>query len=78
MSNDVTEGSIYLLVDAGESESGTCKDREIFRCEPEKLVEVCVLAGAAMGYTHCYIYIRGEYVAEAARIKVRQAMPVAT
>jgi NADH-quinone oxidoreductase F subunit len=55
----------YLVVNADESEPGTCKDREIMRHEPHKLVEGCLIAGAAMGCTAGYIYIRGEFVREA-------------
>jgi NADH-quinone oxidoreductase subunit F len=58
-------GPSYLVVNADESEPGTCKDREIMRNDPHKLVEGCLIAGAAMGCTACYIYIRGEYVREA-------------
>ncbi len=58
-------GAAYLVVNADESEPGTCKDREIMRHDPHKLVEGCLLAGAGMGATDCYIYIRGEYVREA-------------
>ncbi len=58
-------GPVYLVVNADESEPGTCKDREIMRHEPQKLVEGCLIAGAAMGCTAGYIYIRGEYVREA-------------
>jgi NADH-quinone oxidoreductase subunit F len=58
-------GPSYLVVNADESEPGTCKDREIMRHDPHKLVEGCLIAGAAMGCTACYIYIRGEYVREA-------------
>ena len=58
-------GPVYLVVNADESEPGTCKDREIMRHDPHKLLEGCLLAGAGMGATHCYIYIRGEYVREA-------------
>ncbi len=55
----------YLVVNADESEPGTCKDREIMRNDPHKLVEGCLLASVAMGAHVCYIYIRGEYVYEA-------------
>ena len=55
----------YLVVNADESEPGTCKDREIIRREPHKLVEGCLVAGAAMACTAGYIYIRGEFVREA-------------
>ena len=54
----------YLVVNADESEPGTCKDREILRNEPHKLLEGCVIACAAMGAQVCYIYIRGEFINE--------------
>ena len=60
-----SDGPVYLVVNADESEPGTCKDREIIRNEPHKLIEGCLLAGAAMGCTAGYIYIRGEFVQEA-------------
>ncbi len=53
-------------MNADESEPGTCKDREIMRKDPHKLVEGCLLAGYAMRSRAAYIYIRGEYVNEAA------------
>src|SRR5690348_5697396 len=60
----------YLVVNADESEPGTCKDRDIIRHDPHKLIEGCLLASVGMGAHHCYIYIRGEFVNEA---KVLQA-----
>nr|DAD43653.1 TPA_asm: hypothetical protein HUJ06_001883 [Nelumbo nucifera] len=54
----------YLVVNADESESGTCKDREIMRHDPHKLLEGCLIAGVGMRATAAYIYIRGEYVNE--------------
>ncbi len=54
----------YLVVNADESEPGTCKDREIMRHDPHTLIEGCLLASFAMGAHTCYIYIRGEYVRE--------------
>jgi NADH-quinone oxidoreductase subunit F len=57
-------GPTYLVVNADESEPGTCKDREIMRHDPHKLVEGCLIAGAAMGCTAAYIYIRGEFIRE--------------
>ena len=60
----------YLVVNADESEPGTCKDREIIRHDPHKLIEGCLIAGSAMGASAGYIYIRGEYANEA---KVLQA-----
>lgn len=39
----------YLVVNADEGEPGTCKDREIMRHDPHKLVEGCLVAGAGIG-----------------------------
>lgn len=55
----------YLVINADESEPGTCKDREILRNDPHKLIEGCLLAARAVNANACYIYIRGEYVNEA-------------
>ena len=55
----------YLIVNADESEPGTCKDRDIMRHDPHKLVEGSLIAGFAMGANAGYIYIRGEFVNEA-------------
>ena len=54
----------YLVVNADESEPGTCKDRDMIRNEPHKLLEGCLLAGFAMNAHDCYIYIRGEHFNE--------------
>ena len=54
----------YLVVNADESEPGTCKDREILRHEPHLLIEGCLIAGFAMGANTAYIYVRGEFVRE--------------
>jgi NADH-quinone oxidoreductase subunit F len=54
----------YLVVNADESEPGTCKDRDIIRHDPHKLIEGCLIAGFAMGAVAGYIYIRGEYFNE--------------
>ena len=64
---DTTRPS-YLVVNADESEPGTCKDREIMRNDPHMLIEGCLIASFAMGAHACYIYIRGEYVLEADRL----------
>jgi len=55
----------FLVVNADESEPGTCKDREIMRKDPHKLVEGCLVAGFAMRARAAYIYIRGEFFNEA-------------
>ena len=56
----------YLVVNADESEPGTCKDRDILRHDPHKLIEGCLIAGFAMGANAAYIYVRGEFYREAA------------
>src|SRR5215472_11452908 len=58
----------YLVVNADESEPGTCKDREIIRHDPHLLIEGCLYAGAAMASHTGYIYIRGEFVRERERL----------
>jgi NADH-quinone oxidoreductase subunit F len=59
----------YLVVNADEGEPGTCKDRDIMRHDPHKLVEGCVIAGFAMNVTAVYIYIRGEFYHEASNVQ---------
>ena len=59
----------YLIVNADESEPGTCKDRDIIRHDPHKLVEGCLLASFAMGAHASYIYIRGEFYNEARHLQ---------
>ena len=54
----------YLVVNADEGEPGTCKDRDIMRHDPHKLVEGCLVAGFAIRAVAAYIYIRGEFVRE--------------
>ena len=58
----------YLVVNADESEPGTCKDRDILRNEPHKLIEGCLIAGFAMGAHKCFIYIRGEFFNEGSNV----------
>ena len=59
----------YLVVNADESEPGTCKDREIMRHDPHLLVEGCLIAGFAMGAIAAYIYVRGEFIRERERLQ---------
>jgi NADH-quinone oxidoreductase subunit F len=59
----------YLVVNADESEPGTCKDRDILRYDPHKLIEGCLLASVGMGAPACYIYIRGEFCNEALHLQ---------
>ena len=60
----------YLVVNADESEPGTCKDREIMRHDPHTLVEGCLIAGFAMGAHAAFIYIRGEYIREREALQI--------
>ncbi|MEJ0063679.1 MAG: NADH-quinone oxidoreductase subunit NuoF [Alphaproteobacteria bacterium] len=62
----------YLVVNADESEPGTCKDRDILRYEPHRLLEGMLIAGFAMNAHTSYIYIRGEFYNEA--LHVQQAI----
>ena len=59
----------YLVVNADESEPGSCKDREILRHEPHHLIEGCLLAGFAMRAHMCFIYVRGEFIRERERLE---------
>lgn len=59
----------YLVVNADEGEPGTCKDRDMMRHEPHKLIEGCLIACFAMRAVAAYIYIRGEFREEADRLE---------
>lgn len=59
----------YLVINADEGEPGTCKDREIMRHDPHKLIEGCLISGFAMGANTAYIYIRGEFYNEAVNLQ---------
>ncbi len=59
----------YLIVNADESEPGSCKDREILRNDPQVLIEGMLLASFAMRAHTCFIYFRGEYIRERERFQ---------
>ena len=59
----------YLVINADESEPGTCKDRDIMRHDPHKLVEGALISGFAMNAVAAYIYIRGEFYNEAVALQ---------
>lgn len=59
----------YLVVNADEGEPGTCKDRDMMRHEPHKLLEGCLVGGFAIGAVAAYIYIRGEFREEGDRLE---------
>jgi NADH-quinone oxidoreductase subunit F len=65
-----TDRPHYLVVNADEGEPGTCKDRDMMRFDPHKLIEGCLLASFAMNAHACYIYIRGEFYQEASNLQV--------
>jgi len=60
----VGERPHYLVVNADESEPGTCKDRDMLRHDPHLLIEGCLIASFSMQANACYVYLRGEYVRE--------------
>lgn len=64
MPKEVGERPHYLVVNADEGEPGTCKDRDIMRHDPHKLVEGCLIASFAMQAHTAYIYVRGEFYRE--------------
>ena len=72
MPKEVKDRPHYLVVNADESEPGTCKDRDILRHDPHLLIEGCLVASFAMKAKACYVYLRGEYVDE--RIALQKAV----
>jgi NADH-quinone oxidoreductase subunit F len=56
--------TVYLVVNADESEPGTCKDRELLYWDPHLLLEGIIISSYALGCEHAYIYIRGEMMRE--------------
>ena len=69
MPKEVGERPHYLVINADESEPGTCKDREIMRHDPHLLVEGALLASFSMQAHTCYIYVRGEFIRERERLQ---------
>ncbi len=69
MPKEVKDRPHYLVVNADESEPGTCKDRDIMRHDPHLLIEGCLIASYAMRAHECYIYLRGEYIFERERLQ---------
>ena len=59
----------YLVINADEGEPGTCKDRDMLRHDPHKLVEGCLLACVGIGAHACYLYIRGEFYQEGSNLQ---------
>jgi NADH-quinone oxidoreductase subunit F len=59
----------YLVINADESEPGSCKDREIMRHDPHLLIEGALLASFAMRAHTAFIYVRGEFMRERERLQ---------
>jgi NADH-quinone oxidoreductase subunit F len=70
MPRDTGGRPVFLTINADEGEPGTCKDREILRNEPHKLVEGALLAAAAVGACAAYVYVRGEFFREAEALQI--------
>merc|ERR1712178_545516 len=70
--NDPEGRPSYLVINADESEPGTCEDREILRHDPHKLVEGALVVGFAMRAKAAYIYVRGEFWYE--RLQLERAI----
>jgi NADH-quinone oxidoreductase subunit F len=66
---------VYLVVNADESEPGTCKDIPLMMANPHELVEGVVIASYAIRASHAFIYVRGEVVHVLRRLQnaVREA-----
>jgi NADH-quinone oxidoreductase subunit F len=69
MPKQVGDRPHYLVVNADESEPGTCKDRDIMRHDPHLLIEGCLIGSFAMAAHTCYVYVRGEFVRERERLQ---------
>ena len=59
----------YLVVNADEGEPGTCKDLPLMTHDPHSLIEGCIIAAYAIRSSKAYIYIRGEAVHAARRLR---------
>ena len=55
-------GPRYLVVNADESEPGTCKDIPLMMANPHVLIEGVAISSFAIGCEHAFIYLRGEVV----------------
>ncbi|WP_028045112.1 NADH-quinone oxidoreductase subunit NuoF [Cellulomonas sp. URHE0023] len=53
-------GPRYLVVNADESEPGTCKDIPLMMASPQHLIEGMIITSYAIGCDHAFLYVRGE------------------
>ncbi|MFW0789627.1 NADH-quinone oxidoreductase subunit NuoF [Gordonia sp. CPCC 205333] len=63
----------YLVVNADESEPGTCKDIPLMLATPHTLVEGAIIAAYAIRARHAFIYVRGEVASVIARLRTAVA-----
>ena len=63
----------YLVVNADESEPGTCKDMPLLMASPHTLVEGIVIAAYAIRASHAFVYVRGEVVPVLRRLQAAVA-----
>ncbi|MBC2643142.1 MULTISPECIES: NADH-quinone oxidoreductase subunit NuoF [unclassified Rhodococcus (in: high G+C Gram-positive bacteria)] len=63
----------YLVVNADESEPGTCKDMPLLLATPHALVEGVIIAAYAIRAGHAFIYVRGEVVPVLRRLQAAVA-----
>jgi len=70
-----TDKPKYLCVNADEGEPGTFKDRQILEKDPHRLLEGIMICSYAVGIEKAFVYVRGEYVHQIARLNaaVREA-----
>ncbi|MBT8227195.1 MAG: NADH-quinone oxidoreductase subunit NuoF [Dactylosporangium sp.] len=59
----------YLVVNADEGEPGTCKDLPLMMADPHSLIEGIIIASYAIRANRAFIYIRGEAVHAARRLR---------
>ena len=62
-------GPRYLVVNADESEPGTCKDIPLIMANPQSLIEGMVITSFAIGCHHAFVYIRGEVLHATRRLQ---------
>ena len=58
----------YLVVNADESEPGTCKDMPLLMANPHVLIEGMIIASYAIRAKHAFVYLRGEVAHVARRV----------
>jgi NADH-quinone oxidoreductase subunit F len=63
----------YFVVNADESEPGTCKDIPLILATPHALIEGAIIAAYAIRASHAFIYVRGEVVPAIHRLQIAVA-----